>query len=101
MSAGQTKGLFIFFLEILDLPKECHSEKLTRKISSINYGKLLNGLWTPRTLGCSSDDISDLREDDHNDYVDMDGINDTSTKDNKPSLEKQNSVKVTPKSKVL
>ena len=57
--------------------QECHSEKLTRKNNSINYGKLQSGLWTTKTLGCSCDDISQVKEesdDNEYDYVDMEVV---------------------------
>ena len=51
---------------------QCSSEKLVRKKSSVNYGKLLSGVWTEKTLGfASSEDISQTVPNDH-DYVDMD-----------------------------
>ncbi len=52
---------------------QCSSEKLVRKKSSVNYGKLLCGVWTEKTLGfASSENISQQTLPNDHDYVDMD-----------------------------
>lgn len=60
---------------------QCYSDKIVRRkrktSSSVNYGKLLSGVWSNRALGGSSDDVNLLqlsgkKASSNGDYVDMD-----------------------------